>query len=162
MIYKIHNSETRYTVDMYQTFTSDHTEEYMLEQYNEACKPDTHTDTYIDTQLEYDHFDWNYNMQAVLKGLAEASIELIKEYADKAIIQNITVIGTDSPKEYNYSTDGYSMEIETTLETEAELIAYLDSIYSEGNYLAEMYDTSSELYYENTTMELIPVPTPTA
>lgn len=89
------------TVDTYQTFTGDSSDQMFLENQMEQGESG-----------EYDDYDWEYDNAAVHKGLAEASIEAIVDQFCKPggaeIIQSIEFDSTWSPKEYNFKTDSYT------------------------------------------------------
>ena len=74
---KINNQDTKYTIDSYQTFTNDSYIEQELEYYNEINN----------TNLDYDDFDWDYDMQAINKDFADLSFEYLKDKKlDKVLV----------------------------------------------------------------------------
>ena len=89
------------TVDTYQTFTGDSSDEMFLEGQTENGESG-----------EWDDYDWTYDNDAIHRGLAEASIEAIVDQFCKPggaeIIQSIELLSTWSPREYNFKTDSYT------------------------------------------------------
>jgi len=177
---EINNLDTPYTIDMYQTFNGDSTDESMLEYYND----DNEQKKDPEKNYDYDDFDWTYNTKAIHQGLAQASIDYIKENIDQDIIQDIELMKLFSPKYYNYTTDSYTMAI--TFDTEKlqkyiqennteyteyffemvkkhqanedditwSLLFYLQHEHDKEDYFYYIYEHSNDLWYENTEMKL--------
>lgn len=96
------NLDTKYTIDTYSTFTSDDYELMEMEKYNSEYS----------TNHDYSDFDWKYDHEAILKNLSNNSISYILQEIDKNIIQSIEVKDCRSPREYNFTTDSYTVEVE--------------------------------------------------
>lgn len=73
-----------------------------------ACSVDLYQ-TYTPDYIEGNE-DTSYDMDAVVRGMAEAVAELLPQYCPA--ITSVKVLETGSPKYYNYSTDWADYEIE--------------------------------------------------
>jgi hypothetical protein len=174
-IININNINTFFTVDSYQTFTSDSTDEGMIEYFNDENN----------TDYGYDDFDWIYDMKKIHKGMAVASIDWIKDSFLDKIILDVTLDTVQSPKYYNYTTDSYNMNVSVNInelrefifsnidkyntwkdkqsyhidndDHEAYLIYYIEMKSNNDithDYLIIMDEINNELHYENTEMKL--------
>ena len=65
----IDNRDTLATIDTYQTFTGDLLEDQELDCLSEQAGK----------ELTCDDIEWDYNHPAIVKGLAEASLEVVRE-----------------------------------------------------------------------------------
>tara|TARA_R110000850_G_scaffold100331_5_gene207600 strand:+ start:2408 stop:2956 length:549 start_codon:yes stop_codon:yes gene_type:complete len=180
---KLNNQNTPFTIDMYQTFNGDSSDEQMLEYYNDdnEQKPDS------EKNYEYDDFDWVYNTEKIRKDLANTSIEYQKDNILDDIILDINLLSDQSPKYYNYETDSYTasytiddikllqyininkddffkwckaqswhIELVTNVIDENMLIYYIEKLeFNSDDYFYDMYDTSSMSWYENTKMTIL-------
>lgn len=87
-----------------------------------VCQPDTYssftgdsaTENFLEYQAEqgkssnYDDYDWTYDNAAVVKALGEAGAErILSDLSAEGILLSVEVIGSDSPREYNFTTDSY-------------------------------------------------------
>lgn len=87
---------TPWTLDCYQTFTFENTEDQEIYYYNEENQ----------TSLDYDDFNWEYQCDDYLSALADNRLELLKQYIIDDVILDIKADGKPvSPKEYNFDTD---------------------------------------------------------
>ena len=183
MNHTINNSFTQYTIDTYNTFTSDSHEELEMQNINEGR----------DTKLEYDGIEWIYDHKLAVELLSKNSIEFLLQEVDKNIIQDIKYMSSGSPREYNFSTDSYDMSIdynqekldkfissnlegyravvkkhttsysgytayhkyEEALENNTfKLAYYLDTLYSD-DYMDYMYENLDGVYMETVTYKII-------
>lgn len=86
--------------------------------------PVVHIDTYVtfageswaDQEYEYlideenadpESIEIDYDMEAIRKALAEASIDYVLETVDREVILNVELSATFAPREYNFTTDAY-------------------------------------------------------
>jgi hypothetical protein len=91
------------TIDTYQIFDLERETESMIESYNEAHG----------TDAEYDDLDIDYDLEGYREHLAELSVQcLSEELSGDPIIKGIKLIGSSSPREYNYTTDSYTAEFD--------------------------------------------------
>lgn len=88
------------TIDTYNVYDGQHEDEYYIEWYNE----EHHTD------YDYDDFEWDYNHAQIVKDLAELRASALENDVD--IIHSVKVLETGSPREYNFSTDWATLEID--------------------------------------------------
>lgn len=158
---QIINTNTKYTVDTYQTFDT--------------------------PEMEEEDYNTDYNMDGVIKDLSNNSIDYIKNVIDSNIIQDIKYTSSTSPREYNFNTDSYIMDVEynainlntwiqeninayknyclevTTpydgympfreyevmlLDDISRIEYYINSTYND-DYLDSMYDSLYEVYFNN-------------
>jgi hypothetical protein len=62
--------------------------------------------------LTGDHFDWDYNHSGIVRGLAESlSIWMQSVLTDAGLSCSIEVIDTWSPAYYNFTSDGFEVEV---------------------------------------------------
>lgn len=175
MTIEIDNRDTQNVhIDTYGYFTS--------ESYDE-CELENLREDYGD--VDYDDFEWEYNHENIVKDLADSSIEVIEqamkytEYAE--IITAIELVRSFSPRYYNYTTDGYKMnvtynatklheymsshydeivKIASDYSTEindndriyATIVHILDNCISSDDYNMAMCENVHEIYSENTTI----------
>lgn len=96
----IDNRDTLATIDTYQMFTGESTDE--LQMYN--LREDYGED------VTYDDFDWSYDHKAIVAALADVSLEYtlekVREYLDCKDV-TATIVDSHSPNFYNYTTDSY-------------------------------------------------------
>lgn len=88
------------TIDTYTMYSGDGVDDQLIAEYNE----EHHTD------YNYDDFDWNYDHEQIVKALADLRAEALQRDVD--IINYVKVLGTGSPREYNFSTDWATFEID--------------------------------------------------
>lgn len=88
------------TIDTYQTFTGDQTDENLISYYN-----DEHN-----TDYDYDDFEWDYDHAQIVKDFAERRAEFLE--SESPAIHKCVPVSTGSPREYNYSTDYAMFEID--------------------------------------------------
>lgn len=101
----IDNRDTIAHIDTYQVFTGESFEEYELEYLREIHE---------DSTLDYDSFEWSYDHDAIVKELAIQSIDIIENelrHSDIDVIESIELDESFSPRFYNYTTDGYKMNV---------------------------------------------------
>jgi hypothetical protein len=85
-----------YTLDTYQTFTSDGHEEREIEYMSEEQKK----------ELTYDDFEWQYDHKGLVNMLYNNLFDLLEENIIDDVILKIEKDGEPwSPKEYNFRTD---------------------------------------------------------
>lgn len=145
------------TIDTYQTFTGDQVDENLVDFYNE------------DKGTDYtpDDFEWDYDMTGIVKDLAKLRAKALEQDSD--VIQSVKVVGTYSPKEYNYQTDSADFEITYDEQTVYDYIEKHATEYAEwykdsGWYSATEWrdddehkeqnrETARLAYYLNKTMD---------
>ena len=88
------------TIDTYGIYKGEGVDEQIIDDYNE----EHHTD------YNYDDFDWNYDHAQIVKALANLRAEALQNDVDT--IRYVKVLGTGSPREYNFSTDWATFEID--------------------------------------------------
>jgi len=116
------------TVDTYQTFTGDSSDQNFLDYQSEQGEPS-----------DYDDYDWDYDNAAVHRELAEASIEaIIAQLGGKGVIESIELTSTWSPKEYNFKTDSYNALY--TIDP-AKLEEWADENFKLEEYLKEYHQS---------------------
>ena len=92
------------TIDTYNTFTSESTEDYLIEDYNSEHG----------TDCNYDDFEWTYHHDEIVKELAEARAGQLARDIDG--IASVKVLSSHSPDYYNFTTDWFVAEF--TVETD--------------------------------------------
>lgn len=112
------------SIDTYQTYNAGDFEYNMVQYYNEQNG----------TNLEYDDFEWDYDMDTVVSELAEKRAELLE--SDNEAISKVVTLATYSPKEYNYQTDSADYEI-----------TYDESVVD--NYIKEHAEDFRNWYHES-------------
>lgn len=95
---KIDNRDLPFTIDTYATFTLDSETEQEIDYYNETNN----------TELDYDDFDFSFDMNGYIKHLAQASVAILKDELIGDIVKDIELVDTNSPQFYNYTTDSYT------------------------------------------------------
>lgn len=119
------------TVDTYQTFTGDSSDQMFLEGQTENGESG-----------EWDDYDWTYDHDAIHRGLAEASIEAIVDQFCKPggaeIIQSIELLSTWSPREYNFRTDSYTARYTLTVQ---ELERWAGNNFSLPDYVRDFHQS---------------------
>lgn len=178
MTITLDNRDTIATIDTYQMFTGDSTDEMMRENMRE------------DRREDYETVDIDYNMPAIIEALAHESIyylshELTTEKPQ--VVESITYVSHGSPKFYNFTTDyyiadyvvnivelhnyiaanydavlekcmGYARvysiaDITTEDKAHAGLCHYIDSVIEKDDYNSEIWEKEAEVYYENMTIK---------
>lgn len=87
---------TPYTLDTYQTFTSDSFEEHELESLSEEHG----------REISYDDIDWTYDHEKLVEMLYDNAIDLLQKNIIDDVILAVEKDGAPwSPREYNFSTD---------------------------------------------------------
>lgn len=87
---------TPYTLDTYQTFTSDSTEEMIIDYMSEDVKKD----------LNYDDIKWKYDWKPYKAALASNLVLLLNNHiVDDVILKIEQTSKVFSPREYNFITD---------------------------------------------------------
>jgi len=117
-------------IDTYQMLTGESTDDMMREDMRE------------DGREDYETVDIDYDMPAIVEGLAHASIEVLLQevkYEKPKIIESITFVSQGSPQFYNYTTDHYIMDVECNT---VELHNYIAAHYDEVLAKAKTYDDS--------------------
>ena len=103
------------SIDTYQLFNGDSADNAYIEYYN-----DEH-----DTDYTYDNFEWSYDHKQIVKELAESSREwLLENVVGKVVVGIGEILGTYSPKEYNFTTDSWESEWDID---EKELSKYIET-----------------------------------
>lgn len=93
-----------FSPDTYQLFTGDSWTSNTIEYFREEQGID----------LTYDDFEWHYDHAGIVRGLAEALSEWFQEVLMEIGLEslsNVTVVETWSPQFYNFTTDGFELEI---------------------------------------------------
>lgn len=102
------------SIDTYNMFSGGSVDDYYIESYN-----DEHG-----TDYTYDNFDWSYDHKQIVKDLAETSRDWIVENVVGDIVKDVgEILGTYSPREYNFRTDSWEAEWEID---DTELAKYID------------------------------------
>lgn len=87
---------TPWTLDTYQTFTFDQSDENEIEFYNDENN----------TSYDYDDFDWTYDCKGYVQALAENLLDKLREnIIDDVILSIDSDLKVYTPKEYNFTTD---------------------------------------------------------
>lgn len=97
----IDNRDLAYTIDTYGMFTGDHVYESEGDGYREE---------YNLTDDEWRELGFDLDHTAVVKGLADASIDILENALIGNVVKSITIWKTGSPQFYNYTTDYYVAE----------------------------------------------------
>lgn len=98
---------TPFTLDMYSTFTTDSTEDLILDNIREEY-PD----------ITYDDLDWTYDMDMIHSKLADLVVDFMSDMqvqytTDQTPLFKVTgVKSLHRPKYYNYTTDSADLDIE--------------------------------------------------
>lgn len=87
------------TIDTYQTYKGDSSDDYLIGVYNEEHG----------TDYGYDDFEWEYDLEQIVKDLAEVRAKRLEE--DNSAVSCVKVVKTGSPQFYNYGTDWAIFEI---------------------------------------------------
>ena len=99
---ELENLYTPWTLDTYQTFTMESELEYIICMENDNAKKENR----LAVVLDYDSFDWNYNMDGYRQALAENFIKLLKENIIDGVITGIySDMKVISSNYYNFTTD---------------------------------------------------------
>lgn len=92
----VDNRDTAYTIDTYAIFTADNTfeseAEYLVDEY----------------KLDINAIDFDFDHKGYVQALAEASVELLERELIGDVVKGITLIKSQSPRFYNYTTDSYT------------------------------------------------------
>ena len=88
------------TIDTYGVYKGENEDEMYIDWYNEEHH----------TNYDYDDFEWDYNHAQIVKELAEYRAKALENDVD--IIHSVKVLETGSPREYNFSTDWATLEID--------------------------------------------------
>lgn len=136
----------RYNIspDTYQSFTGDSFVEGELEWFNSdesslesAFGPEYADLSGYDIRLNYDHFTWEFNHAGIVKDLSEELVNWIHGELWDAGFEDVDseLIDTWSPKEYNFTTDGFEMEVTLdpnilrSLTTEFDVDTWVKDLY---------------------------------
>jgi hypothetical protein len=145
MIDTIDSRDTEFTIDTYNTFTLDN--EYEMEidylhEENERFTAEYGLPEFDDKEFFVDDYvDFEYDMNGYREALAIASIDYIKELDqdNEKIFNSIGFNNTQSPREYNFTTDSYTMEIDYDNSKMQEWIqdnsAYFENYLNENSNL---------------------------
>ena len=130
------------TIDTYQTFPGDAVCDNLVDFYNEDKG----------TAYTVDDFEWDFDIDQIVKDFAKLRAKTLEEDAD--VIQSVKVLGTYSPKEYNYQTDSADFEITYDEQTvydyiEEHAAEYTDWYRSSGWYRATEYIDDEEYREKN-------------
>jgi hypothetical protein len=98
---------TPYTLDTYSTFTLDNEAERIIENLSEDTG----------RELSYDDIDWNFDMDGLVKALANRRLKVLRDnILDHVILAIADNTDISSPREYNFKTDNcfnvYTVDIE--------------------------------------------------
>lgn len=103
------------SIDTNNLFNGESADNAYIEYYN-----DEH-----DTDYTYDNFEWSYDHEQIVKELAESSREwLLDNVVGKVVLGIGEILGTYSPKEYNFATDSWESEWDID---EKELRKYIET-----------------------------------
>ena len=162
-------------IDTYQMLTGEGADESTIDYERDERKDDS---------LTYDSFDWTYDHKQIVKAFALESISILENNVDKDIISSITLESTSSPRFYNYTTDGYVMNVTYNLVKLNEYVTanykaikekadgysdsnvdanmlhagichLFDNCMSKDDYNMSIWEVESEVYMNNTTYELL-------
>lgn len=88
------------SIDTYGLFDGGEVDSNLIEWYNEEHN----------TGYNYDDFEWDYDHKSIVKDLAERRAKYLENDVD--VIHSVKVLETGSPREYNFSTDWATFEID--------------------------------------------------
>lgn len=100
------NEFTQYTIDTYGTFTADSELEYELEGLVDDDK--------LKADYTWEDYDWDFDHKQYVADLAQLSAGYIADlFKDDKILTSISYEenSASSPREYNFITDSYGLEI---------------------------------------------------
>lgn len=101
---KLDSMFTPYTIDTYQAFTMDNTEDMIIQDRCDYDEDGTEREESLD--LNYDDLEWEYDMKGFVQALANRRLEVLKDNIIDDVILDIKSDGPAvSPKEYNFKTD---------------------------------------------------------
>ena len=89
--------------DTYSLFTTEHFENNEIQNASEVSGQD---------DLDYGDFDWEYDHPAIVRGISEALADTIVEKLMEIGLESAAatdVIDSWSPREYNFTSDGFEM-----------------------------------------------------
>lgn len=114
-------------IDTYSTFTGDSTYEREVEHLieEEDADPDT--------------IDATWDHESIRRELAESSIQYLLETVDRSVILNVELAATDSPKEYNFTTDAYDATFTVSVSNLKEWA--LETKFDVGAYVKEFHES---------------------
>lgn len=95
----IDNRDFAFTIDTYNMFSGDSVEEGESEYYQE---------TFGLTEEEWRTIGFDYDMKAITKELAGASVNILEQELKGDVVKSISLISEQSPRFYNYTTDSYT------------------------------------------------------
>ena len=105
--------------DTYHLFNGDYEDERTLEWYGEETGLD----------IQWDDLDWDYNHSEIVRDLAESCMNWIAATLMEAGLESVTdvkLLDTWSPREYNFTSDGFEMEFTCDPEELRELTQDFD------------------------------------
>lgn len=134
----LNNTWTDFTIDSYHMFSDDSYIDGEIYNYNREN----------DTDYNYNDFDWEYKKEEIVKNLAELSISILLHEVKGDVISEMKYVSSQSPYEYNFTTDSYDMEIDYNKE---KLGAFIKE--NEGGFIEKVkHDTTARdgyrPYYE--------------
>ena len=137
---------TPYTIDTYQTFTFERSEESMLD----------------NGELEYDDYDWTYDTQGYIQALADSWLKLMQDNILDDVIKNVKLDGKAySPREYNFTTDNSQVVFEVDIVKLKQYIVNNQADYDKTHirsydgfmYFGNEDDTMLHYYLHNKSIE---------
>jgi len=116
------NRDTQYTIDTYSIFNLDSEYEYELQNIVELADEYGLPDNigYNSPGNSYcadidDYIEFDYDMDGYRESLANASIEIMREWVNDhapGVVNSIELESNSSPQFYNFTTDSYTFEID--------------------------------------------------
>ena len=90
--------------DTYQCFNGDSWECREIEYWSEETG----------RELDWNDFDWEYDHAGIVRALAEEGVDIIAGLLKDAgleSVDNVSITNSWSPREYNFTSDGFEMEL---------------------------------------------------